>query len=62
MMVNGIGKQEFCSLLKLATRESLFMFNKHYYRQNDWVAMRSPLGPTLANILLCQHEEQWLES
>ena len=38
------------------------MFNKHYYRQTDGVAMGSALGPTLDNIFLCQHEEQWLES
>ena len=62
MKVNVIGKQEFRSLLKLTTKESLFMFNKHYYRQIGGVAIGSPLGPTLANIFLCQHEEQWLES
>ena len=28
MKVNGIGKQEFRTLLELATKESLFMFNK----------------------------------
>ena len=58
MKVNGIGKQEFGSLLKLTTKESLFMFNKHYYRQIDGVAMGSPVGPTLANTKLCQHEDQ----
>ena len=54
--------QEFRSLLELATKESLFMFNKDYYIQIDVVAMGSPLGPILANIFLCQHEEQSLES
>ena len=62
MKVNYLCKQEFRSLFKLATKETLFMFNNHCYRQIDGVVMGSPLGLTLANIFLCQHEEQWLES
>ena len=38
------------------------MFNGKYYSQLDGVAMGSPLGPTLANIFLCHHEEKWLDS
>ena len=62
MTVNGFNKQEFQSLLELATKESLFVFNKEYFRQIDGVAMGSPLGPTLANIFLCHYEEKWLNS
>ena len=62
MKVSGLGKKEFRSLLELATKESLFLFNKEYYSQIDGVSMGSPLGPTLANIFLCHYEEQWLNS
>ena len=36
------------------------MFNGVYYSQIDAVAMGSPLGPTLANLFLAYHEENWL--
>ena len=36
------------------------MFNGVYYSQIDGVAMGSPLGPTLANLFLAYHEENWL--
>ena len=52
MVINGLGKKEFRSLVELATKESLFGFNKEYYSQIDGVAMGSPLGPMLANIFL----------
>ena len=61
-LVKGLNKEEFRSLLQLATKESLFLFDKSYYSQIDGVAMGSPLGPTLANIFLCHYEEIWLSS
>ena len=61
-LVKGLSKKEFRSLLELATKESLFIFDKDYYSQIDGVAMGSPLGPTLANIFLCHYEEIWLSS
>ena len=44
----------------LATKELFFSFNNKFYIQVDNVAMGSPLGPTLANIFLSHHEENWL--
>ena len=35
------------------------MFNGEYYDQIDGVAMRSPLGPVLANIFKCDFEKNW---
>ena len=32
------------------------------FQQIDGVAMGSPLGPTLANIFMCHHEQQWLDN
>ena len=37
------------------------MFNDILYKQKDGVAMRSPLGPTMANIFLSFCEMKWLE-
>lgn len=59
-MVNNIHKNDFRTLLTMATKDSLFIFNGEYYRQVDGVAMGSPLGPTLANVFLCHHEQTWL--
>ena len=60
MKVKGLRKKEFVSLLELATKESIFMFNNSLYSQIDGVAMGSPLGPTLANVFMCFHESIWL--
>ena len=56
-VVNGLTKDDVHTLLNIATKESFFMFDKCYYKQTDGVAMASPLGPALANILLCHHEK-----
>ena len=60
--VEGLNKEDFHSLLSLATKESFILFNGNFYKQIDGVAMGSPLGPTFANIFLCYYEEQWLRS
>ena len=44
--VEGMDKDQFRTLLSLATKESLILFNGSYYKQIDGVAMGSPLGPT----------------
>ena len=41
----------FRNLLNTATKETFFMFNNKYYKQVDGVAMGSPLGPALANVI-----------
>ena len=57
----GFSKEQFKKLLILAVKNSFFLFNGTYYEQVDGVAMGSPLGPTLANIFLCHHEETWIK-
>ena len=61
-IVHGLNKSEFNDLLSLATKELYFIFNNILYKQIDGVSMRSPLGPSLANAFLAQHEQNWLES
>ena len=61
-IVDGLTRDQFEKLLTIATTESLILFNDSYYQQIDGVAMGSPLGPTLANIFLCYHEQQWLDN
>ena len=47
-----IPKDMFVELMKSATSSVEFSFNNIMYKQTDGVAMGSPLGPALANILL----------
>ena len=49
-------RTEFKSLLQLATKNSIFMFDQQLYEQIDGVAMGSPCGPTFANLFLCHYE------
>ena len=55
--VSNLDGASFEKLLRLATKESFFIFDKTFYKQLDGVAMGSPLGPTLANPFLCYHEK-----
>ena len=58
--VNKLTKDEFKTLLDLATKESWFLFGDTYYNQIDGVAMGNPLGPTMANLFMCHFEKLWL--
>ena len=42
-VIEGINKSEFKNLLSLATQESYFIFNHVLYKQQDGLAMGSPL-------------------
>ena len=55
-VIEDINKFEFKNLLSLATQESYFLFDDVLYKQKDGVAMGSPLGPTMANVLLSFYE------
>ena len=60
--IKDLNSKQFRDLLELACKESLFIFDGACYKQIDGVAMGSPLGPTLANIFLCYHEENWIDN
>ena len=57
-----LSKSEIYYLLKLATSESSFMFDKSFYKKIDGVVTGSPLVPSLANAFLCNYEKLWLDS
>ena len=42
--------------------ESLILFDQEFYKQHDGAVMGSPLGPTLANVVLCYHDQIWLQN
>lgn len=50
---------KFC-LSWLQRRLSHFIFYGQYYDQIDGVAVGSPLGSVMANILMCHFEEKWV--
>ena len=54
-------KNEFKDL-SLASKELHFMFNNTLYKHIDVVAMGFPLGLSLANVFLADHEQNWLDS
>ena len=54
-----IPKDVFCNLLNVATKESFLMFKKIFYKQIDGVAMRSRLGPALANMFMYSFGNKW---
>ena len=58
--VHNFNKDQFKCSVTLATKEYYVLFDVKFYQQIDGVAMHSPLGPTLANILLCHYEDIWL--
>ena len=60
-VIEGINKFDFQNFLSLATQESYFFFNDVLYKQNDGVAIGSPLGPTMTNFFLSFYEVKWLE-
>ena len=57
----NITQDDLVELLRVATKHQLFQFNGSLYEQIDGVAMGSPLGPLIANTVMCSIEEK-LES
>ena len=53
-----VPKEGFVELMKSATSSVEFRFNSTMFKQIDQVAMRSLLGPALANIFVGYYEEK----
>ena len=58
--IDGLSKDSFHEMLTVTMTESFILFDNKYYKQQDGVAMGSPLGPTFVTIFLCVHEILWL--
>ena len=61
MSVLSLSKKYFKTLLELAVKDVLFLFNGNLYSQVDGIGMGNPLGPTLANAFLCHHEKNGIQ-
>ena len=53
-----IPEEILCKLIRLCVCNNTFLFDGKVYEQFDGVAMRSSLGPILANIWMAHLEEQ----
>ena len=60
--IDGFTLTDFHELLTITMSESLVLFNSEYYKQIDGIGMGSSLGPTIANIFLSYHEQNWLKN
>ena len=49
---NGLNKSRLLKLLSWSTKNTTFQFNNKFYKQLDGVAMGSPIGPLLADVLM----------
>ena len=58
--INNFSRSDFEKLLRMALQNNFFNFDSKICKQTDGVAMGSPLGPSLANVFLCFHEQVWL--
>ena len=58
--INNFSRNGFEKLLRMALQNNFFNFDSKICKQTDGVAMGSPLGPSLANVFLCFHEQVWL--
>ena len=54
--VSNLDRASFEKLLRFATKDPIFIFDKNFYKQLDGVAMGS-----FANAFLCNHEKRWLD-
>ena len=57
MSVLSLSKNNFKTLLELAVKDVLFLFNGNLNSQVDGIGMGNPLGPTLANAFLSSRKE-----
>ena len=58
--IKNFSSNDFEELLRMALKNNSFNFDDKIDKQTDVVAMGSPLGPGLANVCLCFHEQTWL--
>jgi hypothetical protein len=57
----GFDKNLLKKCLNLCTKDNVFIFNENLYNQKDGAPMGGCVSPTLANIFLAFHEQNWLD-
>ena len=58
-LLSNINKNQFEKLLSAALCNNYFLFDGIIYQKVDGVAIRSPLGPSLANAFLAHCKQLW---
>ena len=49
---NGLNKSRLLKLLSWSTKNTTFQFNNKFHKQLDGVAMGSPIGPLLTDVMM----------
>ena len=60
-LIIKITKKNLTKLFEFVTSGTHILFDENYYGGIDGVAMRSSLGPVVANLFKGFHEKQWLK-
>ena len=60
IMISKLQEKNLINYLNFQLLEHTFFFHVNYYDQIDRVAMGSPLGPVLADLVMCFYEKRWL--
>ena len=55
---SGFNESQFHEMLSLIFDNTFFLFNESLYKQTDGLAMGNPLALAMANIFLCNLEQQ----
>lgn len=59
---HGFNRINFLEFLKISVTNTYFLFNNVLYQQIEGLAMGNPLAPSLANIFLCNFEENMFDN
>ena len=59
---NGLNKSRLLKLLSWPTKNTTFQFDNKFYKQLDGVAMGSPIGPLLADVMMNYVIDKAIES
>ena len=49
-------------MLKNCVQNNVFLFGGKLYEQTDGCPMGGCISPTMANVVLCHHEEEWIQN
>ena len=61
ILISKLQEKNLINYLNFQLLEHTFFFHVNYYDQIDRVAMGSPLGPVLADLVMCFYEKRWLD-